>query len=180
MKYRLVFLILCLLVTTAVIDSVQAPGAHSQGGEPRFAFPGARRFAITSYFDHTHPDSSYSIIDDEIVIYSTERGLRSNNCFDCFQSGSVQVCGYYTVLQNPANCGSAGGRRVYYDMHPAFDYSFPQNTPIVAVAPGAAFRRSSLGSSVYITEFQYYSEYSKSWRRLRPSQCALPGNRPCG
>ena len=112
MKHRTRLAVFCLLAAAVVICSVQPLRlAQSQGGEPRFSFPSARRFAITSYFDHTHPDVLYNTIDDEIAAYTTERGLRSNNCFDCFWSGTVQVCGYYTVLQDAANCGAAGGRR---------------------------------------------------------------------
>ena len=83
MKHRTRLAVFGLLAAAVVISSVQPLRfAQSQGGEPRFSFPSARRFAITSYFDHTHPDVLYNTIDDEIAAYTTERGLRSNICFD--------------------------------------------------------------------------------------------------
>ena len=191
MKHRTRLAVFCLLAAAVVICSVQPLRlAQSQGGEPRFSFPSARRFAITSYFDHTHPDVLYNTIDDEIAAYTTERGLRSNNCFDCFWSGTVQVCGYYTVLQDAANCGAAGGRRVYYDMHPAIDYGFPLNTAIAAAAPGTALQRDILGFAVVIDHGNDYftkhghvdrnSRIAHNTQVIRGQQIALSSNTGTG
>jgi len=169
MKHKTRLKVVCLLIATVVINVVRPPmRVYLQGSEPRFSFPGARRFAITSYFDHTHPDVNYNTIDNEVAAYTTERGLRSNNCFDCYPSGSVQVCGYYTVLQDAANCRAAGGRRIYYDMHPAFDYGFPMYTAIAAAESGTALQRDILGYAVVIDHGgNYFSRYGHVDRTSR-------------
>lgn len=161
MKHKMQMMVLCSLMTILIINATQSPIlVYSQGVEPRFSFPGTRRFVSTSYFYHSNPDVYYNTIDDKIDIYTTERGQRTNNCFDCYQSGSVQVCGYYTVLQNAANCGAAGGWRIYYDMHPAFDYAFPMNTAIAAASSGVAYRRTILGSAIVIDHGNnYFTKY---------------------
>lgn len=191
MKHRARLTTVCLLIAMVVVNVVRPPTlVHSQGSEPRFSFPSARRFVITSYFDHTNPDVSYNTIDNEVAIYTTERGLRSNNCFECYTSGSVQVCGYYTVLQNAANCGAAGGQRIYYDMHPAFDYGFPMYTPITAAALGTAYRRAILGSAIAIDHGNgYWTKYghvdptsriADSTSVVRGQQVALSSNTGTG
>ena len=108
--------------------------------EPRFSYPGARRFRLTSYFDHSNPNYS---VDGALTIYTKERGRQDHGCADCYWSGGTRVCGYYTE----PNCG---GRRIYYDGHPAIDYAFPLNTPIAATAPGIALQRDILGYAVVI------------------------------
>lgn len=118
--------------------------------EPRFSYPGARRFRLTSYFDHFNPNYS---VDGTLTIYTKERGRQEHGCPDCYWSGGTQVCGYYTE----PNCD---GRRIYYDGHPAIDYAFPLTTPIAAAAPGTAYRRTILGSAVVIDHGSgYWSKY---------------------
>ena len=191
MKKRTRFTVLSILIVAVTISVLQlVSSVHSQGSEPRFSFPGAGRFVITSYFDHTQPDVFYNTVDNKIDIYTTERGQQSNNCSDCFWSGSVQVCGYYTVLQDAANCGAAGGRRIFYDMHPAFDYGFPMNTTIAAAAPGTAFQRDILGFAVvinhgnnYFTKYGHVNRDSRithNTQVVRGQQVALSSNTGTG
>jgi len=75
---------------------------------------------------------------------TTEVGLRANGAE---QSGTLW--GYYTEPNN-------GGRVIYYDGHPAIDYGFPQNTPIVAAASGRAYRRAILGFAVAVDHTNNY------------------------
>lgn len=133
MKHRLGVAIVCLLLA-AVLLSTSEPMylAHGQTGEPRFSYPGARRFAITSYFDHHAPNYT---VDNNLTIYTTEIGLDTNGTPDCYWAGTIQVCGYFTQPDS-------GGRRIYYDGHPGIDYAFPLNTPVSAAASGTAHRRN--------------------------------------
>ncbi len=102
------------------------------------------------HFDHSNPNYT---VDGVLTIYSKERGRQDHGCADCYWSGGIQVCGYHTE----PNCG---GRRIYYDGHPAIDYAFPLTTPIAAAAPGTAYRRAILGSAVVIDHGgSYWSKY---------------------
>lgn len=132
MTHRFATVLMHLLLTSLFIVWEPVHLAHGQVDEPSFCYPGARRFALTSYFDHHAPDYT---ADNNLTIYTTEVGLNTNGMPDCYWAGTIQVCGYYTEPDN-------GGRRVYYDGHPAIDYAFPQNTPVVAAAAGTAYRRS--------------------------------------
>lgn len=85
-----------------LVRSEAGPSVVAQT-EPRFSYPAARRYRLTSYFDHSHPDYS---IDNNLTIYTREKGLQDNGCADCYWSGGIQVCGYHTE----PNCG---GRRIY-------------------------------------------------------------------
>lgn len=66
--------------------------------EPRFSYPGARRFQLTAYFDHSNPNYS---VDGTLTVYTTERERQDYGCADCYWSGGTQVCGYHTE----PNCG---------------------------------------------------------------------------
>jgi hypothetical protein len=133
MKRRLgVAIVGLLLVAVLLCTSEPTYLAHGQTGEPRFSYPGARRFAITSYFDHHAPDYT---VDHNLTIYTTEVGLDTHGPADCYWAGTIQVCGYYTQPDS-------GGRRIYYDGHPGIDYAFPLNTPVTAAASGIAHRRT--------------------------------------
>ncbi len=140
MKHGFVASLMCLLLTGILTIWEPVHLAYGQVEEPRFCYPGVRRFALTSYFDHHAPDY---MVDNNLTIYTTEVGLNTNGTPDCYWAGTIQICGYYTEPNN-------GGRRVYYDGHPAIDYAFPQNTPVVAAAVGTAYRRS-LGSIQVVT-----------------------------
>jgi hypothetical protein len=124
------------LLVVAVIW--QSPSSHvsAQVNEPRFSYPGIRRYPLTAYFDHTSPNYSR---DNEIAIYTTEDARLSNNCANCQWSGPVYVCFYCTALRNPSNCNVGAGRFIGYDGHPAVDYDFSLGTQIVAAAPGIAY-----------------------------------------
>ena len=132
MRRRIGITIVCLLFV-AVLSNASAPTylAYGQTGEPRFSYPGARRFAINSYFDHHAPGYT---VDHNLTIYTTEVGLDTNGSPHCYTSGGITVCGYYTEP-------NSGGRRIYYYGHPAIDYAFPQNTPVSAAASGTAYQR---------------------------------------
>lgn len=133
MKHSLSVALICLLLAAVVLSTFEPTYlAHGQTGEPRFSYPGARRYAITSYFDHHAP---YYTVDHDLTIYTTEVGLDTNGSPDCYWTGTIQVCGYYTQPDS-------GGRRIYYDGHPGIDYAFPLNTPVSAAASGIAHRRT--------------------------------------
>lgn len=141
--------VLVLIGLLLIAHSDPEPSVLAQT-EPRFSYPGARRFRLTSYFDHSSPNYS---VDGLLTIYTKERGRQEHGCADCYWSGGTQVCGYYTE----PDCK---GRRIYYDGHPAIDYAFPLNTPIVATAPGTAYRREILGSAIVIDHGGgYWSKY---------------------
>ncbi|HHW88784.1 MAG TPA: M23 family metallopeptidase [Chloroflexi bacterium] len=141
--------VLLLIGLLLLAHSDPSPSVLAQA-EPRFSYPGARRFRLTSYFDHSNPNYT---VDGVLTIYTKEIGRQEHGCADCYWSGGTQVCGYHTET----NCG---GRRIYYDGHPAIDYAFPLNTPIAAAAPGTAYRRTILGSAVVIDHGGgYWSKY---------------------
>lgn len=141
--------VLLLIGLLLIIHSDPGPFVLAQT-EPRFSYPGARRFRLTSYFDHSNPNYT---VDGVLTIYTKERGRQEHGCADCYWSGGTQVCGYHTET----NCG---GRRIYYDGHPAIDYAFPLNTPIAAAAPGIALQRDILGYAVVIDHGGgYWSKY---------------------
>jgi murein DD-endopeptidase MepM/ murein hydrolase activator NlpD len=133
MMRRLGAATVCLLIA-AILLSTSEPTylAHGQTGEPRFSYPGARRFAINSYFDHHAPNYT---VDNNLTIYTTEVGLDTNGTPDCSWAGTIRVCGYYTE-------SNSGGRRIYYDGPPGIDYAFPFNIPVSAAASGTAYRRN--------------------------------------
>jgi hypothetical protein len=133
MKHRIGVMVICLLLASVLINALEPTYlAHGQAGEPRFSYPGARRFAINSYFDHHAPNYT---VDNNLTIYTTEVGLDTNGNPDCYVSGTITVCGYYTAPDS-------GGRRIYYDGHPGIDYAFPLNTPVSAAASGTAHLRT--------------------------------------
>ena len=103
MRRRIGITIVCLLFV-AVLSNASAPTylAYGQTGEPRFSYPGARRFAINSYFDHHAPGYT---VDHNLTIYTTEVGLDTNGSPHCYTSGGITVCGYYTEP-------NSGGRRI--------------------------------------------------------------------
>jgi len=60
--------LLVLLVVTAVLSHDGSTyRMMAQAGEPRFSYPAASRFGLTSYFDHHAP--TYAV-DDNITIYT--------------------------------------------------------------------------------------------------------------
>jgi len=137
---RLTLLVL-VVVTAALTHDDSTNRMMAQAGEPRFSYPAAGRFGLTSYFDHHAP--TYAV-DDNLTIYTTEVGLRTNGAV---QSGTLW--GYYTEPNN-------GGRDIYYDGHPAIDYGFPENRPIAAAASGRAYRRAVLGFAVAVDHTNDY------------------------
>ena len=110
---------------------------------------------MIAYFDHTNPDwENYNTFDNQIAIYTTERGLETNNCGGCYVDpvSGITICEYYTKYQDQDKCETDGpqGRLLSYDMHPAIDYAFPEGEEIVATAPGTAYQNERIGHTVAI------------------------------
>ncbi len=147
----LVCVFLALIIFAASTES-PIPVYAQGGGEPRFSYPGAGRFELTSYMDHTNPNYT---VDDDLTIYTTERGLENNGCADislCYWSGGMKVCGYYTE-------SGCGGRQIWYDGHPGIDYGFPMNTPVAAAAAGTSYRYTYSSSQTYAVVTDHGSDY---------------------
>lgn len=70
-------LMLIGLILFAYLDP--EPSVLAQA-EPRFSYPGARCFRLTSYFDHFNPNYS---VDGTLTIYTKERGRQNHGCADC-------------------------------------------------------------------------------------------------
>jgi hypothetical protein len=66
-RLNVVLLLISLLLS---IPSDPGPFVLAQT-EPRFSYPGARRFRLTSYFDHSNPNYT---VDGVLTIYTKERG----------------------------------------------------------------------------------------------------------
>ncbi len=89
-RYLITFICMFLALITIVASTDPNHPVLSQS-EPRLSYPGAGRFELTSYFDHTSPGYS---LDQNITIYITEVGLDDNGCGSCLLG--TNVCGYYT------------------------------------------------------------------------------------
>lgn len=81
--------VLVLIGLLLIAHSDPEPSVLAQT-EPRFSYPGARRFRLTSYVDHSSPNYS---VDGVLTIYTEERGRQEHGCADCYWSGGTQVCG---------------------------------------------------------------------------------------
>lgn len=58
--------VLSLIGLLLLIDSEPGPFVLAQT-EPRFSYPGARRFRLTSYFDHSNPNYT---VDGVLTVYT--------------------------------------------------------------------------------------------------------------
>lgn len=94
--------------------------------------PFARKYRVTSYFDHQSPDHSW---DDTIIIFNGEQASAIDGILD---RTPTFLGGYYLPKTN---------WYAYYDGHPAFDYGTGAGTTILAAAPGEVVFAGSVPTS---------------------------------
>jgi uncharacterized repeat protein (TIGR01451 family) len=124
---------------------------------------------ITSVFDHSM-DTSYTP-NNTVIAYTGEKGesIYGSDCPIPNPNGGANLCGFKNSLGtnfivNGHYSGGGAPNYLYYDGHPAYDYSTIDQSPngiipVLAAADGVAHNGSNTWNVVYIDHGNGYATY---------------------
>ncbi len=176
---RLVLLLagtLCCFAPPQSMAADDAPSEQdlSQQTPPSLVYPLARRWPISSLFDHTSPGDHGS--QDGYITICTGDSVSDDPGDPNDQSISGTVWAYtdYDTNLRDLRWNDFVPGWLWYDRHYGYDYACPLSTTVVAATSGTAYREGSY--TVRVTHSSGYQTFYRHLNtRIAPNVSVQPG-----